>query len=112
MATFVTIGYGDQAGYERTDPAVLEKAHRGDAELVSNGAIVGPASPPVQVRNHDGNRRTVQEGPFLRSELPVAGFAIIEADDMDAAIAMIEGSPCAVAGGVVEVWPLAELPHA
>jgi len=45
-------------------------------------------------------------GPFMKSPLPVAGFAIIEAADMAEAIAMVSQTPCAVAHGVVEVWPL------
>jgi hypothetical protein len=42
----------------------------------------------------------------MTSALPVAGFAIIEAADLDAAIALVSQTPCAVAHGVVEVWPL------
>ena len=44
----------------------------------------------------------------MTSGLPVAGFGLIEAADLDQAIAMVAGTPCAVAYGVVEVWPLDE----
>lgn len=27
MPTFITIGYGDQAGYDKTDPTVRDDAH-------------------------------------------------------------------------------------
>jgi hypothetical protein len=33
MAKSVTIGYGDRAGYERTDASVREAAHEQDARL-------------------------------------------------------------------------------
>jgi hypothetical protein len=33
MAKFVTIGYGDREGYDRTDPAVRDAAHEHDARL-------------------------------------------------------------------------------
>ena len=46
------------------------------------------------------------DGPFLRSDLPVAGFAIIEAADVDEAVRIASASPCAVAQGVIDVWPL------
>ena len=36
----------------------------------------------------------------------VAGFAIIEADTLAEAVEMVSRTPCAVAQGVVEVWPL------
>ena len=39
------------------------------------------------------------------AELPVAGFALIEAPSIEVAIEMVSGTPCAIAGGVVEVWP-------
>jgi hypothetical protein len=42
----------------------------------------------------------------MHSELPIAGFAIIEADDIDEAVRLVSATPCAVAHGVVEVWPL------
>jgi hypothetical protein len=40
--------------------------------------------------------------------MPVAGFAVIEAADLAEAVRMVSGTPCAVAQGVVEVWPLEE----
>ena len=42
--------------------------------------------------------------------LPVAGFAVIEAADLAEAVELASQSPCAVAQGVVEVWPLQDTP--
>ena len=67
---------------------------------------MGIAGQPVQVRNHDGAGVDTSEGPFLRSDLPLAGFAIIEAATVEDAISLVSKTPCAVAQGVVEVWPL------
>lgn len=67
---------------------------------------MGMAGKPVQVRNHDAAGVQVAAGAFLRADLPIAGFALIEAHDLDAAIEIASRSPCAVAQGVVEVWPL------
>lgn len=106
MPMFLTIGYGDQDGYDRTDPAVRDAAHAADARLHSSGAAMGSAGTPVQVRNHDGAGVRTEDGPFLQSALPLAGFALIEADDLAAAVAIAAQAPCAVAQGVVEVWPL------
>jgi hypothetical protein len=44
----------------------------------------------------------------MQSHLPVAGFAVIEAATIDEAVSLVSGTPCAVAQGVVEVWPLME----
>jgi hypothetical protein len=64
----------------------------------------------VQVRNHDGSGVHTSEGPFLRSGLPIAGFAVIEAADLEEAVSLASKTPCAVAHGVVEVWPLDSAP--
>lgn len=105
---FVTIGYGDRAGYDRTDQAVRDAAHAHDEELRRRGVLMGIAGQPVQVRNHDAAAMTSQPGPFLSSPLPVAGFAIVEAASMSEAVELVSKTPCAVAHGVVEVWPLEE----
>lgn len=108
MAKFLTIGYGDQAGYDRTAPELREQAHAHDARLREAGAETGIAGAPVQVRNHDAAGVSVQAGPFMSAPLPVAGFALIEAGSIEEAIEAVSATPCAIAGGVVEVWPLHE----
>jgi hypothetical protein len=59
------------------------------------------------VRNPEGSGVRTDPGPYLRSALPIAGFAVLEAENLDAAIERVSRTPCAVAHGVVEVWPLA-----
>jgi hypothetical protein len=71
---------------------------------------MGIAGKPVQVRNHDAAEVKTASGPFLSSSLPVAGFAVIEAATLAEAISMVSQTPCAVAHGVVEVWPLDQVP--
>lgn len=106
MPKFVTIGYGDEDGYARTDAAIRDEAHAHDARLLAAGAEAGIAGTPVQVRNHGGTGVTVADGAFMSSALPVAGFGIIEAETLEEAIRMVSKTPCAVTYGVVEVWPL------
>ncbi len=106
MPTFITIGYGDRAGYDCTPQTVKDAAHAQDAKLVSEGALVGIAGTPVQVRNPDATGLETRDGAFMSSDLPIAGFAVIEATDLAEAIEKVSHAPCAVAHGVVEVWPL------
>jgi hypothetical protein len=106
MPKFITIGYGDRAGYDRTPQPVKDAAHAQDAKLVADGALVGIAGTPVQVRNPDAAGVETRDGPFMSSSLPIAGFAVIEAADLAEAIDKVSHVPCAVAHGVVEVWPL------
>ncbi len=106
MPKFVTIGYGDEDGYQRTPADVRNAAHTYDAEQVKQGVIMGMAGTPTQVRNPEAKGVEVTSGPFMTSPLPVAGFSIIEAANLDEAILIASRAPCAVAHGVVEVWPL------
>lgn len=106
MPRFLAIGYGDRAGYDRTPAPLRKAAHARDAALVEAGAIMGVAGAPVQVRNPGGGRVETREGPYMASALPVAGVTLIEAESLDAAIGQLSGTPCAVADGVVEIWPL------
>jgi hypothetical protein len=110
MAKFITIGYGDQAGYDQTAPEVRDAAHEHDAKLKAAGALIGIAGKPVQVRNPDARGVQTIGASYMRSDLPIAGFAVIEAANLDEAIALVSKVPCAVAHGVVEVWPLEEAP--
>jgi len=71
---------------------------------------MGIAGQPVQVRNHDGAGVGTSEGPFMRSDLPIAGFAVIEAATLEEAVSLVSKTPCAVAHGVVEVRPMKSTP--
>jgi hypothetical protein len=108
MPKFVTIGYGDRAGYDQTPKEVRDAAHAHEAELQKRGALMGVAGAPVQVRNLLAAGVQRENSAFLSSALPVAGFAVIEAADLSEAIRIVSLTPCAVAHGVVEVWPLEE----
>jgi hypothetical protein len=106
MPMFVTIGYGNREGYDRTAIAVRDAAHAHDAKLRKQGVRMGVAGTPVQVRNPAGAQVETRDGPFMSASLPIAGFAVIEAANLAEAVKMVSQTPCAVAHGVVEVWPL------
>ncbi len=107
MPKYVTIQYGDRSGYERTTPQVRD-AHAHDKELLRRGALIGIAGSPVQVRNPNDAEVQTRNAAFMSSPLPIAGFAIIEVVNLAEAIELASKAPCAVAHGVVEVWPLEE----
>ncbi|MEQ8446334.1 MAG: transcription initiation protein [Pelagibacterium sp.] len=109
MPKYIAIGYGDRAGYDRTPEDIRHAAHDHDAWLKRRGVTMGIAGTPVQVRNPEGLGVQTETGPYLSSDLPIAGFSIVEAGDIEEAIALASTTPCAVAHGVVEIWPLNEL---
>lgn len=108
MPKFVAIGYGDRQGYDRTPKPMRDAAHEHDARLQKAGVLMGIAGSPVHVCNPENAGVERTDGPFMSSNLPVAGFSIVEAASLSEAVEMISRTPCAVAHGVVEVWPLQE----
>lgn len=106
MPKFITIGYGDREGYDRTAKTVRDAAHAHDEVLQKSGVLMGIAGRPVQVRNHQAKEVQTEDGPYMAAQLPIAGFAVIEAPTMAEAIKIVSQTPCAIAYGVVEVWPL------
>jgi len=106
MPQYLTIGYGGQSGYDRTPSSLRNAAHAHDQTLVATGATIGRAGAPVQVRNAEASGVETLNAAYLTSDLPVAGFALIEAASLEDAIQQVAQSPCAICYGVVEVWPL------
>jgi hypothetical protein len=49
---------------------------------------------------------TITDGPFVDSKEVVAGFYVIEAPDLDAALAIARRNPAVLNGGGVEVRPV------
>ena len=50
---------------------------------------MGIAGQPMQVRNPDGEGVDAKAGPFLRSDLPIAGFAVIAASTLEEAVSLV-----------------------
>ncbi|MDG2520017.1 YciI family protein [Caulobacter segnis] len=81
------------------------------AELQAAGALLGgdglqPSFTATTVRTQ-GGAQTVHDGPFAETKEQVGGYYLIEAADLDAALAWAKKIPV-VDGGMVEVRPVAE----
>jgi hypothetical protein len=64
--------------------------------------LLGPET-ATSLRIRDGKNQ-VQDGPFADAKEQLAGFFVIEVDDIDAALGWAAKAPCAPFGGV-EVRP-------
>ncbi|MFJ3405804.1 YciI family protein [Promicromonospora sp. NPDC090134] len=100
------------------DRAPTPELDRWVADLDSSGTRVTgsrlrPAADTRRVAVRDG-RTVVTDGPFTESKEVIGGFDIIEAPDLDAALAIAAAFPGA-SDGVIEVhpyWPVDEPPGA
>jgi hypothetical protein len=89
--------------------AILDEAGPASRELTARGfvneALTLPAE-AVTIRIRNGKMRKT-DGPFMETKEVLAGLVLIEADDMDAAIAIAATNPMAKLGSV-EVRPLVD----
>jgi hypothetical protein len=75
-----------------------------DASLTSS-AHLQPVSMATTVRVADG-QTLVTDGPFAETKDVFGGYYVIEADDLDGAIALAARVPAARMGGCVEIRPV------
>ena len=55
-----------------------------------------------------GRGRTVADGPFAESKEAIGGYLVVEADDLDEAVAIAKAAPMLDYGGSIEVRPVLE----
>ncbi len=64
----------------------------------------------TSVRNWDMQLEITRE-PHARSELPLVGFSVIEAENVREVVELVSNIPCALARGVIEIWPFWDVTH-
>jgi hypothetical protein len=74
---------------------------------VEGGLPMGTPDMATTVRVENG-RPLVTDGPYVSTKEAVGGYIIIEAEDLDAAIAVAARIPAARLGGGVEIRPEAK----
>jgi hypothetical protein len=78
------------------------------AAAIAGGAALRPADTATTVRLRDSEVLTT-DGPFVEAAEQLTGFFLVEAADLDAAIAMAAEIPAA-AYGAIEVRPVLPMP--
>jgi hypothetical protein len=100
---FLCLAYGDERGWNALTKAEQDELLAQDEVMRRRGDLVSAVSPELTtVRAWDGTPTTSPE-PQAQSTLPLAGFGIIEAADLDEAIRLVADTPCARAKGAVEL---------
>jgi hypothetical protein len=74
---------------------------------VTPGERMQPPETATTVRVEDGEA-LITDGPFAETKEALGGYLFIEADDLDAAIALAARIPAARLGGAIEVRPRVE----
>jgi len=106
---YLCLAYGSEKDWEKLDKRQQDELLAQDEVIRRRGGLVAAVeSTATTVRAWDGTPRTAG-GTFADSEIPLAGFAVIEADDEEQVIRLVADTPCARAGGAVEVRPIAQI---
>jgi hypothetical protein len=92
-----------------TDPSAEERAahDRHAEEIMGSGAVVAAfALEAAHTTATSVRGDVVTDGPFVDAKEVVAGFFVIEAPDLDAALDIARSNPVNQQGGGVEVRPI------
>ena len=102
---FLCLACGDEAGWNSLSEEERREALAQDAVIRSRGNLMSAVQRAVtSVKNWDQNLQVNNE-PFARNELPLAGFSVIEAENVEEVIELVSNTPCARARGVIEIRP-------
>jgi hypothetical protein len=111
---YMLLIYGDEQALSETERQDCYKESTQLAqELHSNGQYLAanplhPTAMATSVRVRDG-KRLVTDGPFAETREQLGGYFLIEAKNLDEAIAIAARIPT-VRKGTVEVRPVIEIP--
>jgi hypothetical protein len=100
-------GTGDGLSDSEREAITGEYFAISEAPGVYGGAQLQPAETATTVRVNDGETLTT-DGPFANTKEVFGGYYLLEADDIDKAIALAARIPAARLGGSVEVRPIVE----
>jgi hypothetical protein len=107
MAQYAVLIYAhDSAHAPDATPADLEVCDQHADDLTGSGSMImayalTPRDMATSIRGD-----TITDGPFLDAKEVVAGFYVIEAPDLDVALAIARTNPVVRTGGGVEVRPV------
>jgi len=106
---FLILAYGSENDWKALDPDEQRALLEQDDVLRDRGSLVAAVEPTVTtVRGWDGVSRT-QVGPVVALPVPLAGFGVIEAEDLAEAVRLVADTPCARAKGAVEIRPILQM---
>jgi hypothetical protein len=101
---YLCLAYGDEAEWKTLPPEEQRQLLDQDVFLRRRGSYIANVSSPVTVRSWA--EPAIRYGPYGTAKLPLVGFSLIDATNLTEAIALVSKTPCAVAGGAIEVLPI------
>ena len=111
MSQYLVLIYGDEAVYAEGGPGLQDEVMKGHhefgtthgAKLAGGNALQG-VDTATSIRKDASGAFTVTDGPFLETKEAIGGYYLVEAKDLDEAIAIAKDIPAP--GGGLEVRPV------
>jgi hypothetical protein len=103
---YLCLAYGDEKDWNVLTKKEQDEMLSQDEVLRNRGALVAAVQTTVTTVRAWNGKPTTADGTFADSKAPLAGFSIIEADDLDEVIRLVAGTPCARAKGAIEIRPI------
>jgi hypothetical protein len=111
MSEYLVLIYEDQDAMEIADQATFNRIMAGHNEFgerngaaLRGGNALQPTSSATSLRRDATGKLVVTDGPFAETKEVLGGYYLIEASDLDAAIAVASQVPAEFGG--VEVRPI------
>jgi hypothetical protein len=111
MSQYLILIYDDEAAWESAPPETSAHIHQGhtafaekNGPAVAGGNALQPTTTATTVRPDGADGFTVTDGPFVETKEALGGYYLVEAADLDEAIALAKQVP--VMSGGLEVRPI------
>jgi hypothetical protein len=103
---YLCLAYGAEKDWIALSKEEQDALLAQDAAIRKRGALMAAVTPDITtVRAWDGKPVTTHDGVAALAA-PLAGFSIIEASDLEQVVGLVADTPCARAGGAIEIRPI------
>ena len=111
MTQYIVLIYGEEKVYQEGGQGLYDEVMKGHndfgakhaAKLAGGNALQGVGT-ATSIRTGAGGKATVTDGPFVETKEALGGYYVIDAADLDEAIAIAKDIPSP--GGGLEVRPV------
>jgi hypothetical protein len=115
---FMCLGYMDESKWdalsERERTAMMQECFAYDDVLRKNGHFAGgealASARTAKTLTWAGGKVVVTDGPFVETKEQLGGLLLLEARDLEHAVALMSKHPGVRLGGPFEIRPIEELP--
>ena len=111
MSQYLVLIYGDEAVFEAGGQALQDDVMKGhmtfgekNGDKIAGGNALQGSDTATSIRPDGAGAFTVTDGPFVESKEVLGGYYLVEAGDLDEAIALAKQIP--TPGGGLEVRPV------